>query len=217
MLIFNFLVSVFSFVYFVCILLRLSIFNRFLACFYAGMHYEYIMDSEKHIVLVGMMGVGKTSLGKLLSDSLSFGFVDIDSEIVKEAGMSISQIFDKYGESYFRTLEADTMRQYIDKGAVYVISTGGGAMMTASTASLILKDTLSIWIDVDLDVLVRRIGEDENRPLLQGEDVLSKLKTLAKTRYPVYKQADIHIQSGDEPIEKTFEKILDAVNEYQFK
>ncbi|MGB1076820.1 MAG: shikimate kinase [Bdellovibrionales bacterium] len=170
---------------------------------------------KKPIVLVGLMGVGKTTLGKMLADYFQSDFFDVDDVIVEEQGKPIPQIFSDEGEQFFRDVEAETIRRLVSKGSC-VISTGGGAMMREITQELILSKSVSVWIHSSPSVLLNRIGKDENRPLLQGDDPLSVLKKLEKERIAVYRRADIHVESGDETLEVTFEKILNKLDAVKF-
>lgn len=171
------------------------------------------MHSTNTIVLIGMMGVGKTSLGRALSKHLGCPFIDVDKEIVKREGCSIPEIFKMHGESYFRQLELSLMEELL-KETSGIISTGGGAVTNSKTASLIWNNALSVWIHSDVDVLLERIGDDKNRPLLQDENPRIVLEKLEQERIPIYKCANIHVKSDDEPLEKTLKRLIDKINGY---
>lgn len=165
------------------------------------------MKDKKIIVLVGLMGVGKTTLGKMLAKFLEYDFIDIDEQVVTIEGKSIPDIFKEHGEKYFRSIEADTIKATLSIDS-RVISTGGGAMTTPSTADLICANSVSIWIHSEPEILLSRIKNDANRPLMQTDNPLETLKKLEKDRISVYKRADIHIKSGEESLDMTFKKIL---------
>ncbi len=165
------------------------------------------MKDKKRIVLVGMMGVGKTTLGRMLSKHLGYEFIDIDDLITTIEGKSIPDIFKNHGEAYFRDVEADTIEEVLSR-ELTVVSTGGGAMTTPSTADLICDNSVSIWIHSEPQTLLKRIEGDSGRPLMQTDNPLETLKKLEKDRISVYKRASIHIKSGDEPLDTTFKKIL---------
>lgn len=163
------------------------------------------------IVLVGMMGVGKSTVGRRLAARLGLAFVDADEEIEKAAGMSIADMFEAYGEAHFRDGERRVIARLID-GAPKVIATGGGAFMQADTRALILDHALAIWLDADIDILVDRVSRREGRPLLKGRDPRVVLTELAAVRNPVYALAPIHIKSVSAPHDATVEKILEALH-----
>lgn len=164
---------------------------------------------ERPIVLVGMMGVGKSSIGRKLANRLGLQFVDADDEIVTAAGMSISEIFERFGEAYFRDGERRVIARLID-GSPKVIATGGGAFINPETRSLILQKAHSIWLDADISVLVERVGRRGHRPLLKGRDAHQVLTELSIIRNPVYAEAKMHIRSDTSPHERTVDNILKA-------
>lgn len=165
---------------------------------------------KRPIVLVGMMGVGKTSIGKRLAAYLDMAFVDADDEIEKAAGLSIAEIFAKFGESYFRDGERRVIARLID-GPPKVIATGGGAFIDPSTRELILKRAASIWLDADINVLAERVGRRNHRPLLKDRDPVEVLTELGKVRNPLYAAADFHIRSDTSPHARTVENIVKAL------
>jgi shikimate kinase len=152
---------------------------------------------HRSIVLVGMMGVGKSSVGRRLSARLSIPFVDADAEIEQAAGMSIADIFAKYGEAYFRSGEARVIARLLE-GGPQVLAAGGGAFISEETRALIKAKGVSIWLHAELDVLVRRITKRKNeRPLLQNGDPADTLRRLLAEREPIYAQADLTIESRE--------------------
>lgn len=165
---------------------------------------------DRPIVLVGLMGVGKSTVGKRLAVRLDIPFVDADHEIEEAAGLAIPEIFDRYGESYFRDGERRVIARLVD-GQPKVIATGGGAFMQDETRELILEKSLAIWLDADISVLAHRVGKRDNRPLLRGKDPATVLTELAAIRNPVYALAPIHIRSQPAPHDITVDKILNAL------
>lgn len=166
---------------------------------------------DRPIVLVGMMGVGKSSIGRKLAQRLSVRFVDADDEIETAAGMSIAEIFDRFGELYFRDGERRVIARLIE-GGPKVIATGGGAFINAETRVLILEKARSIWLDADIDILVERVARRSHRPLLQGKDARTVLTELSAIRSPVYAEAELHIRSDTSPHMRTVENILKALS-----
>lgn len=163
------------------------------------------------IVLIGLMGVGKSTVGKRLAARLHLPFVDADHEIELAAGLSIPEIFEKFGEAHFRDGERRVIARLID-GAPKVIATGGGAFMQADTRALILEKGLAVWLDADIDVLADRVGRREgSRPLLKNRNARDVLAELAAARNPIYALAPIHIKSEPMPHEATVDAILGAL------
>lgn len=167
--------------------------------------------ADRSIVLVGMMGVGKSSVGRKLADRLRMPFVDADDEIEKAAGMTISEIFEKFDEAYFRDGERRVIARLIGERP-QVIATGGGAFINDETRALILAETRSIWLDADIAVLVERVSRRNHRPLLHGRDPKQVLTELGAVRAPIYALADIHIRSDTHPHGHTVNEILKALN-----
>lgn len=163
------------------------------------------------IVLVGLMGVGKSTVGRRLAARLRLPFVDADHEIEVAAGLSIAEIFDRFGEAHFRDGERRVIARLID-GQPKVIATGGGAFMQAETRALIQERTVSVWLDADLDVLAERVGRRGDRPLLRDRDPREVLGDLARVRNPIYAEAAIHVRSEPLPHETTVETIIRALH-----
>ena len=155
----------------------------------------------RSIVLVGMMGAGKSSIGRRLAGRLGIPFVDADTEIVSAAGMTIPEIFEKHGEPYFRAGEARVIARLLDNGP-QVLATGGGSLMDPQTRALIGQKGISIWLKADVDVLLKRTKRRNDRPLVE------KIKDLLPVREPIYAQADIIIQSRDEPHDTIIDEIM---------
>ncbi len=152
---------------------------------------------RRSIVLVGMMGVGKSSVGRRLAARLAIPFVDADTEIEKAAGMSIADIFSHQGEAYFRNGEARVIARLLETGP-QVLAAGGGAFMNPNTRDLIRAKGISVWLKAELDVLQRRINKRRNdRPLLQTDDPVETLRALLVEREPIYAQADLIVQSRE--------------------
>lgn len=165
---------------------------------------------DRSLVLVGMMGVGKTSIGRRLAARINFEFADADEEIERAAGMTIAEIFEKFGEAYFRDGERRVIARLMD-GPPKVIATGGGAFINEETRSLILERALSIWLDADIKVLADRVSRRDHRPLLKNRDPVEVLTELGKVRNPFYAAANIHIRSDASPHARTVETILKAI------
>ena len=165
---------------------------------------------QKTIALVGLMGVGKTSIGRRLAAALEMPFYDVDEQIEIAAGRSIPDIFEERGEAEFREGERRVIARMLDEPP-HVMATGGGAFIQPATRELIKRRAVSIWLKADVDVLVRRVARKDNRPLLKGKDPREVLTRLAKEREPYYAEADIHISTGDTPHQAAVEAILDAL------
>jgi shikimate kinase len=169
------------------------------------------IDRGRPIVLIGLMGVGKSTIGRRLAQRLHLPFADSDHEIESAAGMTIAEIFEHYGETQFRDGERRVIARLID-GTPKVIATGGGAFMNDATRALILERATAVWLDADIDVLADRVGRRAGtRPLLNGGDPRAMLAKLAETRNPIYALAPIHIRSRPLPHEATVDSILKAL------
>ena len=169
---------------------------------------------RRSVVLVGMMGVGKSSIGRRLGGRLGVPFVDADAEIEKAAGMSIADIFDRHGEAYFRSGEARVIARLLDSGP-QVLATGGGAVMNADTRAAIKAKGVSIWLSAEFDLLMRRINKRKNdRPMLLTADPAATLRQLLAEREPVYAQADITVQSREVPHDAIVAEIIRALADF---
>lgn len=155
---------------------------------------------ERNLVFVGLMGAGKSAIGRLVAQWLSVPFVDSDAEIEKVSRMTITELFAAYGEEEFRALETRVLERLL-KGGPRVVSTGGGAFMNPLTREIIKSEGLSIWLKADLDVLWDRVSRRETRPLLKTENPKATLEALLEKRYPVYAEAEITVMSRDAPKE----------------
>jgi len=162
------------------------------------------------IVLVGLMGVGKTSVGRRLAPRLGLPFVDADVEIEEAAGCSIAEIFEQHGEDYFRDGERRVIARLLG-GPPCVLATGGGAFVDPDTRAAVKSRALSVWIEADLDVIVRRTARKTHRPLLRQGNPRAILERLKTERDPFYATADIKVVSGEGPPEDTVEAILSAL------
>jgi shikimate kinase len=151
---------------------------------------------RRTIVLVGLMGVGKSSVGRRLANALSLPFRDADTEVEAAAGRSIAEIFADLGEPAFRDGERRVIQRLLE-GPPHVLATGGGAFMSAETRALIKEKAISVWLKADLEVLARRVGRKDSRPLISGKDPMEVLKSQAEARYPAYAEADITVETGD--------------------
>lgn len=167
----------------------------------------------RSLVLVGMMGAGKSSVGRKLAMRLGLPFVDADTEIETAAGMTIPEIFEIRGEPEFRSGEARVIARLLDSGHK-VLATGGGAYMNPETRSLIAQKGISIWLKAEADILMRRIRRRNDRPLLRTTDPEATLKRLIDERYPVYALADLTIESRDVSHEVIVEEVIDALATY---
>ena len=165
---------------------------------------------RRSIVLIGMMGSGKSSVGRRLAARLALPFVDADTEIEKAAGMSISDIFSIRGEADFRAGEARVLARILE-GGPQVLSTGGGAFMNPATRAAISAKGISIWLDADFDVLMKRIRRRQDRPLLKTEDPAAALRALMLERNPIYALANLTVQSRDVPHDKIVDEIVAAL------
>jgi shikimate kinase len=166
---------------------------------------------RRSIVLVGMMGVGKSSIGRRLGTRLDLPFVDADAEIEKAAGMSIADIFARHGEADFRSGEARVIARLLE-GGPQVLATGGGAVMNVTTRAAIKARGVSVWLDAEFDVLMRRINKRKSdRPMLQTADPAATLRQLLAERGPFYAQADLTVQSREVPHDAIVSEIMKAI------
>jgi shikimate kinase len=168
---------------------------------------------RRTIALVGLMGVGKSSVGRRLANALNLPFADTDSEVEAAAGRSISDIFAELGEPAFREGERRVIARLLDQPP-HVLATGGGAFMNDQTRELIKGHAISVWLKADLDVLARRVARKDTRPLLSGKDPLAVLEAQAQVRYPVYAQANITVETGDAAHHVTVDQVIRALSAY---
>jgi shikimate kinase len=164
----------------------------------------------RSIVLIGLMGAGKTAVGRRLASRLDLPFVDADSEIEEAAGQSIPEIFAEHGEAYFRHGERKVIARLLETGP-QVLATGGGAYMNAETRANIKAHGISVWLKAELRVLMKRVGRRDNRPLLAGSDPEAVMKTLMAERYRVYAEADVTVESRDVPHDVIVTAVIDAL------
>ncbi|MEJ2517235.1 MAG: shikimate kinase [Methyloceanibacter sp.] len=165
---------------------------------------------QNSLVLIGLMGAGKSAVGRRLAASLNLPFTDADSEIEAAAGQSIAEIFAEHGEAYFRTGERKVIARLLENGP-QVLATGGGAYMDPATRAAVKEHGISIWLKASLRVLMKRVGRRDNRPLLQVENPETVMKKLMAERDPVYAEADITVESKEAPHEVMVGSIIDAL------
>lgn len=177
----------------------------------SAMSGEMVVD--RPLVLVGLMGAGKSCIGRRLAQRLRLPFVDADREIEQAAGCSIPEIFSRHGEQAFRDGERRVILRLLESPP-FVLATGGGAFMDPRTRAVIREKAISVWLRADLDLLVRRTGRRGDRPLLQVDDPRAKLAELMSTRYPIYAEADLTVDSQDGPPDATLERVLAALADF---
>src|SRR3954468_1514055 len=168
---------------------------------------------KRSLVLVGLMGAGKSTVGRRLAQKLGLPFLDADHEIEAAAGMTIPEIFSIYGEEYFRDGERRVIARLLQEGPI-VLATGGGAFMNEETRAGIAEFGVSIWLRADLDVLMRRVRKRSNRPLLQNADPEGTMRKLMDIRYPVYGRADLTVESHEAPHDRVVVETMKALEEW---
>lgn len=166
------------------------------------------------IALVGLMGVGKTTVGRRLAARLGLGFVDADAEIETASGMTVAEIFERFGEPHFRDGERRVIAR-LAQGGPKVIATGGGAFIQPDTRALLLGCTTTVWLDADVPTLVARVKKRDTRPLLKDRDPGAVLAELARVRNPIYAEAHLKVASKARPHVETVEAIIDALAAHQ--
>jgi shikimate kinase len=171
---------------------------------------------DQPVVLVGLMGVGKSTVGRRLAKRLGLPFVDSDSEIEDAAGYTAAEMFERYGEQDFRDGERRLVARLID-GEIRVIATGGGAYVDARTRQLLNERAITVWLDAPVDVLAQRTARRDTRPLLKNGDPKDTLERLADERRPSYQQAHIHVKSGDGAHRDVVDAIIQALEEHLSK
>jgi shikimate kinase len=168
---------------------------------------------DRPVVLIGLMGVGKSSVGKRLARKLNIPFIDADDAIEEAAGCSIAEIFKRYGEAEFRAGEQRVIKRLLEAGP-HILATGGGAVVDPQTRSRILEKGLAVWLHADIDILVERTAKRDTRPLLKNGDPYQTLSQLLEARNAYYAQAPLHVQSARGPHETTVDAILAALDAY---
>lgn len=166
--------------------------------------------NRRTIVLVGLMGSGKSSIGRRLAAALGLPFRDADAEVEAAAGQTIPEIFASLGEPAFREGERRVIARLLDDPP-HVLATGGGAFMSDETRALIKEKSISVWLKAEIEVLAKRVARKDNRPLLAGKDPAQVLRDLAQVRYPIYAQADITVETGDTPHKAAVDAVLAAL------
>ena len=168
---------------------------------------------DRPVVLVGMMGVGKSTIGRKLAQALGSGFADADEEIVEAAQMPIADIFDAFGEEYFRDGERRVIARLLEnKGCI--IATGGGAFAQDETRAMILDKGIAIWLDSDVDTLVERVSRNDKRPLRRGGDTREIVTRMKAARESAYAQAPIHVMTDKGPHAAAVERIMEGLEEW---
>lgn len=166
---------------------------------------------HKTIVLVGMMGSGKTAIGRALASALDVAFLDSDAALEEAAALTIAEIFERDGEAFFRAREAEVIQRLIS-GPPAILSTGGGAFMNAATRQVIADNAVSLWLNADLNTLWERVRHKDTRPLLRTDDPYSTLKDLFNARTPTYAKAQLHADiASDASIEETTEMVIEVL------
>jgi len=171
---------------------------------------------RKTIALVGLMGVGKSSIGKRLATALGLTFRDADSEIELAAGRTISEIFAVFGEAAFRDGERRVIGRLLEE-APHVLATGGGAFAQPETRDLIKRKATSVWLKADLDLLAKRVARRDHRPLLVGKDPMEVLQAHARDSYPAFEQADVVVETGDAAHQVAVDAIIKALAAHEAK
>jgi shikimate kinase len=180
------------------------------------MTQNFSINLDKPIMMVGLMGAGKTSVGRMLARRLDIPFVDSDKEIEAAAGCSVVDIFSLYGEEEFRRVEERVLARLLSSPPyLKVISTGEGAFITSAVRKLALEKALTIWLKADLNLLVKRTNFRDTRPQLLNADPRKILSTLIAERYKIYAEADIVVETNDEHLSKTLAKTVAAIKKYQ--
>ncbi|HEX9464403.1 MAG TPA: shikimate kinase [Alphaproteobacteria bacterium] len=167
----------------------------------------------KSIVLVGLMGAGKSSIGRRLAQRLDLPFLDADKEIEAAAGCTIEEIFERFGEAAFRDGERRVILRLLD-GSPHVLATGGGAFMDPLIRDRVRSVAISVWLHADIELLLKRVSRRNNRPLLKGGNPREVLERLIGERHPVYTEADLRVESVDGPPEQTVQRVIDELHRF---
>lgn len=171
------------------------------------------IQKRKIIAIVGLMGVGKTTIGAKLAEKLKYYFIDCDCEIEDREHKTIPEIFARNGEKYFREIEAKTIEEIISRDEEIVLSLGGGAFMDDNTRKILKEKTTTIWLHASIDEVLKRIGHKNNRPLLNHKNKREVLEELAAKRYPTYAEADFKFNTGEINNDALVKKIIQKINE----
>ena len=165
----------------------------------------------RSIVFVGLMGAGKTAIGRKIAGMLGLPFIDSDHEIESVSRMTSPDLFERYGEAEFRALEQRVIHRLLTENGPQVLSTGGGAFMNEQTRQAIAEHGISVWLKADLDLLMERVSKKQNRPLLKNDNPRAVLQTLMDVRYPVYASAEITVTTRDERKEVIAAEVAEAL------
>jgi shikimate kinase len=168
---------------------------------------------QRSIVLVGLMGAGKTAIGRKVATALGLAFIDSDQEIEDVSRMSIPELFELYGEPEFRALEQRVIARVLE-GGPQILSTGGGAYMNDHTREAIASNAVSVWLKADIDLLMERVSKKQNRPLLKNDNPRAVLERLMNERYPVYALADLTVVTRDERKEVIAAEVIEALDRH---
>ncbi len=166
---------------------------------------------KRSIVIIGLMGAGKSTIGKRVAQMLGLPFIDADAEIESVSRMTIPELFETYGEPEFRDLEHRVIKRILRTGP-RVLATGGGAFMNEATRKVIAKAGIAVWLKADIDVLMERVSRKSNRPLLKTKDPRATMQQLVEQRYPVYGSADITVMSRDEKKDVMAAEVVEALS-----
>jgi shikimate kinase len=171
---------------------------------------------ERTVALVGLMGAGKTTIGRRLAAALNLPFVDADEEIAAAAGLSIAEIFAKHGEGEFRRGERMVIERLLSE-APHILATGGGAFVNPDTRALMKQKAISVWLKAPLDVLMKRVARRDDRPLLREDDPRAVMQKLIDQRYPLYAEADLTVETGTGPHNAAVADIVNALRAHLSK
>ncbi|MBA1141325.1 shikimate kinase [Mesorhizobium neociceri] len=177
-----------------------------------GESHAALLDrlGNRSVVFVGLMGAGKTAIGRKVATMLSLPFIDSDQEIESVSRMTVPELFERYGETEFRALEQRVILRLLENGP-QVLSTGGGAFMNAQTREAIAAHGVSVWLKAELDLLMERVSKKQNRPLLKSPDPRAVLERLMVERYPVYATSNITVPTRDDRKEVIATEVVDAL------
>ena len=170
--------------------------------------------SQKTLVLVGLMGAGKTTIGRRLAVRLGRSFMDADEEVERSAGRTVSEIFEDFGEQAFRDGERKVIARLLEEDPPIVLALGGGAFVDDDTRLLIKQNAISIWLKADLDTLMERVSRRDTRPLLNTDNPRDVMKTLMRDRAQYYTQANLAVETDCNSHDVTVQSVLDALNQY---